>query len=535
MNHSKITVSLALVTTLLTTGYSSPARGQELVLKSDNQKLAKTFNWAVEKAQTFTMTGKTAKANSGEDGPTIGYKESISCIPSYWAGYANRTAFYCRDFSRQSLGAHLVGLDEENFSMYEAFAKHCTEDKQWYTWWALNFDGSVYTLDAPNPPGEKPYPGYPEDFKNPKGERFVREVPANFNLIFNAYKCYLWTGDKRYLTNPFMKNFREKSMNEFFTIHDKDKNGIPEGQGDIWVGSASYNERDLHPKEAGDAVSLIYAARLAYAGFLEAAGEKQQASIEKEKAQKLYRYFNDEWSRMPGDSMHVSAIRQDGSKYNRFTKETTFLMPIYGITEPGKRNDQLLEYIKKEIGDGLGSPKAGPKAMTNIESYTYLPELFFAYNLVEDAYKFVNYITDRLNETHELGSQGPNSEFPEVAFTMISNLVEGMMGVQANAPQRTICSVPRLPSDTKYATVSNLKVGKQLFELTHRQNTFSELKYTEGKEKYKWEAAFYGKYPSLQVNGKAVKARLKKLNGLVVSFVQADVLPGTTVRVELPK
>ena len=121
---------------------------ENIRMQSDNIKLQKTFQWAVEKSQSFRMTGKKVQANVGENGPTLGYKESVKCIPSYWAGYANRTAFYARDFSRQSLGAHLVGLDEENFSMFKAFAGHCTEDKKWYTWWALNFDGTVYTLDA---------------------------------------------------------------------------------------------------------------------------------------------------------------------------------------------------------------------------------------------------------------------------------------------------------------------------------------------------------------------------------------------------
>ena len=150
------------------------ANAQQIELETDNIKLQKAFNWAVNKALSFRMTGKKVEANKGENGPTIGYKSSIDCIPSYWAGYTNRTAFYSRDFSRQSLAAHLLGMDEENFSMFEAFAKHCTVDKNWYTWWALNFDGTVYTLDAPNPPGESYYDGYPSDFENLKGEHFVR-------------------------------------------------------------------------------------------------------------------------------------------------------------------------------------------------------------------------------------------------------------------------------------------------------------------------------------------------------------------------
>lgn len=499
---------------------------QEIQMYSDNLKLQKTFQWAVEKSKSFRMTGKVVEANVGENGPTVGYKQSVECIPSYWAGYTNRTAFYSRDFSRQSLGAHLVGLDEENFSMFKAFARHCTEDKKWYTWWALNFDGSVYTLDAPNPPGQNSYEGYPKEFINPSGERFVREVPANFNLIYNSYKCYLWTGDKRYVTDPLLKYMRDKSMNEFFELHDLDGNGIPEGVGDIWIGSATYNERDLHPKEAGDAASLVYAARLAYSGFLASENNMIGAEQEKKKAMALYDYFNNEWSRIPGDSMYVSAILQDGKKFNGFNRETTFLMPIYGITSSGHRTDLLLDLVRKQVGDGIGGGKPGPRAMTNIESYTYLPQLFFAYNRVEDAYKYINYIIDNLDIPHEMASQGSNRDFPEVSFTMVSNLVEGMMGMQVNEPCSSFSTVPRLPKDTRYVTINNVKIGDSLFNLTHRDNNTSEILYALGEKSYIWEASFYGNFDVLYVNGKSEKASLKEINGRIVSYVKVKLQPG---------
>lgn len=512
---------------------TSAIHAEDIQMQSDNKKLQDAFEWAVQKAQSFKMTGKEAPANLCENGPALGYKETIKCIPSYWAGYRNRSAFYARDFSHQSLGAHLVGLDKENFSMFKAFARHCTEDKKWYTWWALNFDGSVYTLDAPNPPGEHACEGYPEDWKNPAGERFVREVPANFNLIYNAYKCYLWTGDKHYVTDASLKRFREKSMNDFFSQHDSDKNGIPEGKGDIWIGSASYNERDLHPREAGDAASLVYAARLAYAGFLASEHKNIQSMREKAKAEDLYLYFNNVWSKVPEDSMFVSAVEQNGKRFNGFCRETTFLMPIYGITSPGGRTNQLLDYIREQVGDGMDGKNPGPGAMPNIESYTYLPQLFFAYNRIEDAYKYLNYIIDHLDSPHEVSSQGSNRDFPEVSFTMVSNLVEGMMGVQANAPNLKFSTVSRLPKDTHYATIRHLKIGKGEFDLTHQENQVSEIYYRKGNDTYTWEAAFYGNHKNIYLDGKAVNALYKEINGNIVSYINVKIKPGDRKKITL--
>lgn len=512
--------------------FSSCLNAQIIELKTNDKKLNESFNWAVEKALSFKMTGKNVEANKGENGPTIGYKESINCIPSYWAGYTNRTAFYSRDFSRQSLAAHLLGMDEENFRMFEAFAKHCTEDKKWYTWWALNFDGSVYTLDAPNPPGDSLYTGYPSNFINPSGERFVREIPANFNLIYNSYKCYLWTGDKRYIHNTSLKKMRNKSMNDFIKLHDSNNNGIPEGKGDIWIGSSTYNERELHPIESGDAVSLMYAARLAYAGFLEAEGNKKNANEEYLKAQHLYEYFNRIWSRGVNDSMFVSAVLQDGQTFDGFSKESTFLMPIYGITEPGVRTDRLLAMIKEQIADGYDSNNIGPGAMRNIEAYTYLPQLFFAYNRADDAYKYMNYIIDRLDKPHEVSSQGTNGDYPEVSFTMITHIVEGLMGISANFPQSKLYTVPCLPQGVTYSTINNLRIGENLFSVSHTKST-SELKYMKGEGSFMWEAGFYGDYLYLFVNGKQMKTSKKYVNGNVVSYVQLLIEKGENIKVQI--
>lgn len=514
-------------------GVFSPAEAEQISLQSDNKKLEESFQWAVKKAHTFKMTGKTSETNVEGKNHLLGYKASVKCIPSYWAGYAHRSAFYVRDFAHQSLGAELVGMNEENFSMYEVFARHCTEDKKWNTWWALNFDGSVYTLDAPNPPGEEAYLGYPEDFKNPKGEVFVREVPANFDLIANSYKCYLWSGDERYISSPHLRQMRERVMSDYIRLHDTDNNAIPEGVGDIWIGTSSYNERDLHPRESADTISLLYSARLAYVGFLEMEGQKEKAAEEKKKAQSLYRYFNDKWSRALGDGIPVCAVGMDGTPSNKFAAETTFLMPLFGVLEPGERNDLLLKHIKEQVGDGLHSKNPGPKSMQNIESYTYLPPLFFDYNKVNEAYSILNYIIDQIHQTHEVAAQGTNGDYPEVSFTLVSSIVEGMMGIQANAPRFTIGSVPRLPNDTGFATIKNLKLGNHEFEMKHTKNQASELTYTKGKNEFTWEASFYGKHPVIKVNGKETNALSGEINGVPVSTVKIKMKEGMKVKAEL--
>ncbi len=116
---------------------------------------------------------------------------------------------------------------------------------------------------------------------------------------------------------------------------------------------------------------------------------------------------------------------------------------------------------------------------------------------------------------------------------MVSNLVEGMMGVQADAPQSKFSTVPRLPRDTHYVTVHNINIGQSSFDLTHRENKVSEIIYQKGKKLYIWEAAFYGEYKNLCVDGKIVKALHKEINGEPVSYVEVRLNPGDVKRVSL--
>lgn len=107
-------------------------------------------------------------------------------IPSYWAGYYDRTAFYIRDFVHQSAGAQFLGYGEENYQMLKAFVSLACEETGWYAPWSLNFDGSVYYMDTPN------------------YRRFVRELTGQYELVEVICSLYFLTGDKRYADSLFL-------------------------------------------------------------------------------------------------------------------------------------------------------------------------------------------------------------------------------------------------------------------------------------------------------------------------------------------
>ncbi|TFH91129.1 hypothetical protein [Vibrio ouci] len=478
---------------------SATEQPKQITVTSSNAMLEDSFAWAVDKTKRFVMTGKHDLVNRDEnnnDGTgTADY------IPSYWAGYFDRTAFYSRDFLHQASGAQLAGLAVENFSMFKTFAQHSTESRKWYTLWAVNFDGTPHTID------------YVDD------SWFVREVPAQFEFVEKAWQQYLWTGDERYIEDEDLWRFYTKVLTDYIALHDdQDPNGIAEGYGGIFEGSATYNERGEFPIEAGDAIGSQYQATLAYSKMLEARQEYSQAAVWSEKAQQLKDYFNQEWSIAdPSEPLgnYVNIVQKDGLRLNDFGKENSWFMPMKRITNPDARNDKYLDFIAANLGDGIGST---PEAPNNIEAYTYIPETYFPYNRNEEAWKWMQYIMDTKDQPHERPTQGTNGDYPELSFTFIANTIEGLMGIKPNAAKETIITASHLTPDIKWLEAKHILMGEH--ELTIRHDGLEQTTLTNNSQTtLEWEAWFYGDFASLTVDGHAMPTSQKEINGQLVSYV----------------
>ncbi len=487
--------------------------GQRTVqITSDNKTLEETFNWAVNKTDQFVMTGKTGVLNKSESNPRG--TGTAKYIPSYWAGYYDRTAFYGRDFVHQAVGGQLVGLTEENFNMFKTFAKNATEEQKWYAPWAFNFDGSIYSLD----------------YKSPTN--FVREVPAQFELVEKAYKQYQWSGDERYINDPDLWNFYTKVMTDFVEMHDTNGNGVAEGTGGgIFQGTCSYNERGGEPLlEAGDSIGSQYQATLAYAGMLEARGEKDEAAKWFQKAADLKKYFNEEWSvKVGSENTYVRALGTDNmTKYTGWGKENSWFMPMKQITAPGERTDGYLDMISERLGDGIGSNSSAPN---NIEAYTYLPDTFFPYNRNEEAWKWMQYIASVKDNPHERPSQGTNGDYPEISFTWVSSTIEGLMGVQADAAKNMVTTAAHLPKEIGFIDATSIHFADHYLDVRHDGLTKTTV-HNEAEKTLNWEAQFYGEYDYILCNGKYIPAKKKQVNGVTVSFANITVNANETTTAE---
>lgn len=503
-------------------------------ITSSNSYLQNLAEWAQNKSRQFIMTDKSGDINKGEGGKWYGPSGKIlkksrvtkkqnkpwtkpqKYIPSYWAGYYDRTAFYIRDFVHQAPGAEYLGYSEENYEMLKSFVSLAGRETNWYAPWALNFDGSIYYMDTPN-------------HKN-----FVRELPAQYELVETICKLYMITGDKRYIEQSFL-NFAEMVLNDFTENLDgivfSERNGIPEGVGNLWKGSASYNESGKAMAEAGDCIAALYKALACYGQLLSSLNNSEKSAEYLLRAQKLKQYFNDVWSVAP-DGKYAFGIDKNGIKHYEWTKsprgiiggETCFIMPLKHLIEAGERNNRLLDYIDEKA-------KNKKTCMQNIESYTYLPQVFFSYRKAENAWHWIKFIGDRIHSQHIKASQGENGDYPEVSYTTISHVIEGLIGFSADIPNKRVETFPCLPGEINDISVQELNLREYSFDVSVSKNSASLT--NKSKSSISWKCGFEGRIDKLAVNGRENECSRETVDGVDCSFVTVTVSPDSTVSVSL--
>lgn len=483
----------------------SPGATADPAVTSSNAQIVAMFDWAKAKAGSWAhQDGVPGPLNVDERVPS-GTGEG-TYTSTYWAGYAHRSGYYSRDFAHQLAGAHILGLDAQNKAMLRSFAASATAEHKYYPVWALNFDAKTYLAI---------------DYRSPTN--FVREVPATFELVEKANQAFRWTGDRAYLDDPAFWDYYQRAVKEFVELHDGLlPNGIAEGTGKgIFQGAASYNEVGGEPlAEAGDAIGAQYQAYRALAAMALDRHDPRLSAEWAKKARDLKRYFNETWSVKPGTAELVRAYTVDGTPLTGFGKENSWFMPMKGIIDAGPRNDAYLDFIDAQA-TGAGRPG-------NIEAISYLPDTFFKHNRNETAWKWMRHVYDQREAKHAVSRQGLNGDYPEVPFTLVSQTVEGLMGIQPDAPRRTVATQSRLPGDIAWLQSAGIPVGDGTVTVRHDgQNSTTFTNDTGGL--YFWEARFPGGHRWLTVDGHRLPGVQKVIDGVTYTVALLPVPDGRTV------
>lgn len=508
-----ILISISISFTFLFSSFQSSKKleSTDIEIFSTNSELVEVFNWSKEKARSYVQTGKSGKVDAWERGAGT---DNIDYIPSYWAGYPGRSAFYSRDYCHQITGAHLLGLEEENFVMMEAFASSATLEKKWYPLWAINFDGSPYLLDY-------------------RGDNdFVREVPATFELVEKAHELYLWTGNKKYIEDKVLWNYYEKVVSDFIDFHDKIiPNGIAEGTGKgIFQGVSTYNEKkDLPLIESGDGIASQYRAYLAFSEMAKYKGLNKLYKKYQKKATDLKDYFNNEWG-IKNTQNYNRGYLTNGKPIDGWGKENSWFIPMKGISEGGsERNLSYLNFINEKLESKDDIPD-------NIEAISYIPETYFLHHKNELGWKWMKHIMNNLKQDHSYKSAtGRNGDYPEVSYVLIRNVIEDLLGVKPNAHDNSISTFSHLPNGISDLEVKHIKIGTSLVSVMHEGTSKSKLHYEEGEQNLTWIVKFAGDHKYINIDGKKKQSSKGIDNGQVYSYYQLKLKVGNEVTVFLNK
>lgn len=283
------------------------------------------------------------------------------------------------------------------------------------------------------------------------------------------------------------------------------------GSGDIFLGVASYNENGERLIEAGDGIGSQYQALLAYAHMQRARGDTTGADSTAIRAANLKDLFNTSWWSNDANR-YIRGFTVTGPKTD-FGKENSWFLPMKRITEPGPRTNAYLDFIDRAVSE---------LPPFNIEAYTYLPETFFPYGRDEQAWKWLTYLIDS------------RASYPEVAYTIVGQVVEGLLGVEPNAPESRLATRSHLPGALKWLEIDHISLGAHDLGIRHDRAWRTTLTHNSGPSVLIWQPQFDGAYDRLLIDGAESTPDIATINGRTVSTITVRVPAGRTVVVELP-
>lgn len=457
---------------------SSPVIVEQIAtFTSSDPLLEQSFNWAKAKALSY----------SHDKGDPVGA----------WceAALPNREAFCMRDVSHQTTGAHIIGLAKHNKNMMKKFAENINESRDWCTYWEIN------RYDKPAPID------YASD------SEFWYCLNANSDVMMACLKMYEWTGDEDYISDPAMRNFYDRSVNEFITrwqlqpesimdreqIMNKPANFDPNYSFHTCRGLASYVENFGGLTVAVDLVGGLYAGHQAYADIARLNGDKKAAK-EAEATAQAYR-----------DLLENTWWDADNNRYNTFwTTDRQFAR--------GEGVPFLLWFDAVADGDRIRAGVADMLAKTdwNVENQSYFPALLYRLGYDDDAYRFVTSlpVNDR-------------ADYPEVSFGVVEGIVGGAMGLKPSASTKSVSTQSHLGATT--AEIRNVPALGGFLSLRHDGATSSTLTNDTGKA-LTWNVSFPGNHSAVIANGKKYRTTVSRdIYGKEISTAAVKLPHGATV------
>jgi hypothetical protein len=461
-------------------------------------------SFAQEKNVTFTSSDKDLQtAFQWASTMALHYKGSTTdpVGPWYESALPPRDAFCMRDVSHQSIGAEILGLSRQNNNMFNLFAGNISASKNWCSYWEIN-------------KWAKPAP---EDYRN--DQEFWYNLPANFDVLNATWRLYLWTGDKHYINDPVFTHFQEKSVHEYIDSWVLSPDSllkrpahpnapVPFNETDPFHrcrGLPSYSEGVPNLKTGADLVAALYQGLHTYAAILTERGQKNEANIYFQKAERYRQHLEqDWWDEKAG--RYYTYYSNDG-KFGKDEGET-FLLWFDALKDTTRINKTITHIASRDW---------------NVENTSYLPYLFYQHGYWNKARSYILFLANPSTKRRE---------YPEVSFGVIEGIVQGLMGITPDARTGTIATIYKSNRNDR-AEIKDLQLIHTTVDVTHTNGHQSTMANT-GKEPFKWKAMFYGRYKRAYNNGKPVNVKKETdPQGRAISFVEINIKPGEKISVKV--
>ena len=256
-----------------------------------------------------------------------------------------------------------------------------------------------------------------------------------------------------------------------------------------------------------------------YALMARARGEEAVYKEYLDKAHQLKIFFNEKWGIKEGELNYVRGYDINHTAYTNWDSENSWFIPMKKLSDANEKTEHYLNFIDSCVSTKENRP-------SNIESISYLPETFFRNNRNTQGWKWLEYLIDHLEDEHVVKMAGKNENYPEISYVVISNVVEGLMGIVPNSATNSFSTRSCLPSEIQYLTVKNIRVGSTTLDITHNGSKSSSVDYIHGTKPLTWEIEFAGQYSQISVNGKDYPAKQKVMDGITISYLEQNIEAG---------
>lgn len=480
--RSLIFLLLALTSAAATT-VSFGQSESVLTFSSSDTALARSFKWASQMA--------------------LHYKGAVTdpVGPWYESALPPRSAFCMRDVSHQSIGGEILGLKAENKNMLSLFVKNISEGKDWCTYWEMNKYG-------------KPAP---EDYRNDTA--FWYNLTANFDLMTACWRLYLWTGDSSYISGKAFRYFFDKTVHEYINRWVLQADSLrlrpthPNAPASFNMkeafsrcrGLPSYSEGVHNIKMGVDLVAAIFRGLQTYASILDHEKQFSEANLYREKATAYQREIENNWWDN-SDSLYYTYY-SDNHKFGK-TEGETFLL-WFDALRNGVQKTKTIEHLLSK--------------RWNVENSSYLPLILYKNGYPEKAYEEMMYLSSPATARRE---------YPEVSFGVVEAVIQGLMGIEGQAPENRISTCYR-SAKIQNSTIKQLPILGTFIDVEHNGPQTSSL-INKGNKSFTWRAEFAGNFKKARVGKKTKKLQhAKDANGGAISFLDIPVGAGDAKTVKI--